>query len=354
MSNPHSIPEFLGIIAGAIIVMSIIGVVIGTAYEGVKNKLKTNSEKTQSPKSNQKASIKKPKIHETEIKPKKPKTIVDIIVTDINLIQQDPIRYMTGSPGEVTRVLTQIYYRHYFNNIKTCEKALEFLEYRTGTINAITDTEINEDSLKSISNKYYNKISTLIFFLCYHENFFGEFDIFKEEYVSDLYEIITEEHNKVCPIGQEETNEFNMELFLNIKNIYSKYNSVYNSSNTVGFEIFDEYGENDRFDFDDQIDDVDEVIYNFEDIDIDKSTVIKCINEFEKIMIKIIEEFIPENPMKNTPLEAMGILNQMQETSTELNSQLVNSKIKFGFNDREIDYIISKIYNNVHLKFIKP
>jgi hypothetical protein len=46
------------------------------------------------------------------------KAKVDIIVKDINRIQQDPIRYMTGSPGEVSRVLTQNYYNLFFGNIK--------------------------------------------------------------------------------------------------------------------------------------------------------------------------------------------------------------------------------------------
>jgi hypothetical protein len=62
--------------------------------------------------------------------------------------------------------------------------------------------------------------------LCYHENFSGNFDVFSNDLVSAVYNIILEEHNKVCPKGQEEISEFSMELFSIIKDIYSKYNSI--------------------------------------------------------------------------------------------------------------------------------
>jgi hypothetical protein len=50
MSNPNTIPEFLGIIAGTIIVMTIVGVAIGTAHDEVKKKLKKNPDVIPSPK----------------------------------------------------------------------------------------------------------------------------------------------------------------------------------------------------------------------------------------------------------------------------------------------------------------
>lgn len=282
------------------------------------------------------------------------KAKVDIIVKDINRIQQDPIRYMTGSPGEVSRVLTQNYYNLFFGNIKTTEKALEFLEFRTKTFSAITGTEINHDSLIAVSKLYYNNISIIIFFLCYHENFYGEFDICKDEYVSDVYKIITEEHNKVCLSGQEEINEFKMEIFSSIKNIYCQYNRTENPSEILGFEVLDDSDENDGFDFDDnEFDDCDveeEEIDNFDDVDFNKDTINMCIDKFENVMNEMLEEFIPDNPAKNTPMEGMGMLTQMQEISTELKTQLVLSKIEMEFNDREIEYIISEAYTNVYQK----
>jgi hypothetical protein len=288
------------------------------------------------------------------VKPTKTaKAKVDIIVRDINLIQKDPVRYMTGSPGEVSRVLTQNYYNLFFGNIKTTEKALEFLEYRTKTFSAITGTEINHDSLKEISKLYCNNISTLIFFLSYHENFSGEFDIFKDEYVSDVYKIITEEHNKVCLLGQEEVNEFKMDMFSNIKSIYSKYNRIDSSLNKIGFEIFDDYGENDGFDFENDefdFDDVDEEIDNFDDVDFNKDTIIMCIDKFENEMNEMLEKFIPDNSLKDNPMEGMEMLTQMQDLSTELKAQLVLNKIEIDLNDREIEYIISEAYTNVYQK----
>ena len=170
----------------------------------------------------------------TPIPPKiirKPKAKIETFVSDTYLIQKDPVRYMTGSPGEVSRVLSENYYRLFCNESKTRENALKFLEYRANSFNAIAGTDLNKDSLKAISNKYYNKVSTLIFFLCYHENYFGENNIFRNDYVSEVYKIVIEEHNKMCPEGQEEVNEFTIELFYDIKEIYAKYNSIAESTN---------------------------------------------------------------------------------------------------------------------------
>lgn len=58
MSEPNTIPEFLGIIVGTIVVMSIVGVVITMAFEGattsIKNKKHTIPRVTPSPETQQK------------------------------------------------------------------------------------------------------------------------------------------------------------------------------------------------------------------------------------------------------------------------------------------------------------
>ncbi len=164
---------------------------------------------------------------------RKPKAKIETFVSDPYLIQKDPVRYMTGSPGDFSRVLSENYYRLFYNGSKTPENALKFLEYRANSFNAIAGTDLNEGSLKAVSNKYYNKVSMLIFFLNYHENYFSENNIFRNDYVSEVYKIVIEEHNKIYQEEQEEISEFSMELFLNIKDIYSKYNSIADLSNVI-------------------------------------------------------------------------------------------------------------------------
>lgn len=334
MSKTNTIPEFLGIIAGTTLVISVLGVIIGVAYDEVKNKLKSNSNK---------------------IKPTKTK--VDLFVRNEDIVKQDPLRYASGSPGETARILTGNFYTLFSGGTKNHDAALEFLKYRNSTFNALTGIELEENILKLIANKYYDQISTLIFFLCYHENHYGQTDVFTENIVNKIFKIILEEHNRVCPIGQEEINEFDMGLFLNIKSIYSKNNKIDNSSDAVGFEIFDDNGEIDNFDSDDDgldydLEGVDEEIDNFNDVDSNKDAILQWIDNIENVMVTIIEEFIPNNPMKNSPLEGMGILKKLIEISAIYKSQLIESKIELGFTDREIEYLISKAYSNVYVKYI--
>lgn len=207
MSKANTIPEFLGILVGTIAVFSVGGMLISMAFEGATKSIKNITKNNDNDKTTTKLKI-----------------IPDTFITDKNLIKQDPIRYMTGSPGEVTRILTQNYYALFFNETKNSKNALEFLEYRAGTFNAITGNNLKKDCSKTISNRHFNKISTLIFFLCYHENFNEKKSVFAGELVGEVYKIIIEEHNKFCPKGQEEINEFKWELLYEIKNIYSKCN----------------------------------------------------------------------------------------------------------------------------------
>lgn len=366
MSKANTIPEFLGILAGIIVVGSIVGVIITMAFEeankAVKNKLQTNPNLIPSQKTSQKAftEILQHSKNSEEYKiPEIPKMKVATFVTDAYLIQQDPIRYMTGSPGEVTRVLSENYYRLFFNGTKTSENALEFLEYRANSFNAITGAELNKESLKAISNKYNNNVSTQIFFLCYHENFSGEFDVFSNDLVSAVYKIILEEHNKVCPEGQEEISEFSVELFLNVKEIYSKYNHIADLSN--GITTIDSHIDNDYDDDDDEDDFYDyfeendikytEVVYSDEVIN--KKSNVFWVGKLENIIILEIEKFIPNNEQKGNPLEGLMIMERMQKSRDNYKNQLILNKIKFGVTDEDIEYIMSKVYKTVHNKFIE-
>lgn len=348
MSNPNTIPEFLGIIVGTIVVGSVVGVIITMAFEGVtkniKNKLQTNPYLILSQKTSQKAFA--------EI----PKTKVDIFVKDTNLIQQDPIRYMTGSSGEVSRVLSQNYYRVFFSGTKTSENTLEFLEYRANLFNAIIGTDLNKESIKEISNKYYGKVSTLIFFLCYHESFFGETNIFRNDFVSEVYKIILEEHNRVCPKGQEEINEFKIELFDDIKEIYSKYNSISTNDKSAVDSIID--FEDDDDDDDDDFDYFEENNLKyaeavFNDFLINKMSNIFWIGKLENIMIQETEKYIADNQLKGNPLGGLMIMNRMQRSRDAYKNQLISNKNEFGICDEDIEYIISKVYTTVHTKFIE-
>lgn len=70
-------------------------------------------------------------------------------------------------------------------------------------------------------------------------------------------------------------------------------------------------------------------------------------------MEEILKEYIPENPMKNTPLEGIQLKLHLRLISNVFKEQLILDKKEFGFNDRDVEYVISKSYKNVLLKYFQ-
>lgn len=266
------------------------------------------------------------------------KANIEIYVRDETLIQNDPIRYMTGYPGENSRVLTKSYYSLFYSNKKDSSTALEFLKYRCDAFNSIVGATLDTKIIEKASEEYGNSVTQLIFFISYHESHFGNSEIFDESIVRKVYNVIQEEHNRVCPAGQEETKEFNIIDFTLLQHLYS-YSNVDDISNDI----------NDYFNSKNDIDDID----NFDDIETNRKEIIKTVEIIGNAMEEMLKTYMPENPMKNTPLEGVGLMSHLRLISDVVKDQLILDKIGLGLNDRDIEYIISMSYKNVYLKYFE-
>nr|WP_315212984.1 hypothetical protein [uncultured Flavobacterium sp.] len=379
------------------------------------------------------------------------KANIEIYVRDETLIQNDPIRYMTGYPGENSRVLTKSYYSLFYSNKKDSSTALEFLKYRCDAFNSIVGAPLDRKIIERASEEHFNSVTQLIFFISYHESHYGNSEIFDENIVRKVYNVIQEEHNKVCPSGQEEISEFNLDFLFKIKDTYSfllapskienkaesdicikddnekidlktlefqfnlisriiennmdfkfqkdKFNYRLNESNKkdmneelieeckiasnilnkvadkinsgldekealleektflkgkideMTIDIDDEIDNdiNDYFNSKNDIDDID----NFDDIETNRKEIIKTIEIIGNAMEEMLKTYMPENPMKNTPLEGVGLISHLRLISDVVKDQLILDKIELGLNDRDIEYIISMSYKNVYLKYFE-
>lgn len=316
---------FMGLVNGALI-----GWVFGYVIDQIKNSstVQNISKKMEEDKvNNQKLADLQYSINKKNL-PKK--SNIEIYVRDEKLIQNDPIRYMSGYPGENSRVLTKSYYSIFYSNEKDFPTALDFLKYRCDSFNSIAGATLEPKIIEKVSKDYCKSVSQLIFFISYHESHYGNSEIFNESIVRKVYNVIQEEHNKVCPVGQEETKEFNILDFSHLKDLYSN---------------------NKDDDFDNEIDnDIDD---NFDDIETDRIEITKSIEKMENAMEEILKEYIPENPMKNTPLEGIQLMSHLRLISNVFKDELILDKEKFGFNDLDVEYVISMSYKNVLLKIFQ-
>ncbi|MFN4152236.1 MAG: hypothetical protein ACK4IX_14940, partial [Candidatus Sericytochromatia bacterium] len=195
------------------------------------------------------------------------KSNIEIYVRDETLIQNDPIRYMTGYPGENSRVLTKSYYSLFYSNEKDFTTALDFLKYRCDSFNSIVGATLEPEIIEKASEDYCKSVSQLIFFISYHESHYGNSEIFNESIVRKVYNVIQEEHNKVCPVGQEETIEFSILDFLHLKDLYSNND-----------DDFDDEIDNEFIDYQNSKNDTAN-IDNFDDIETDRIEITKCIEK---------------------------------------------------------------------------
>lgn len=178
------------------------------ARETIEMERKENNRKLTELKDSLKVSNKKPEI--------------EIYVKDEILVKIDPIRYMTGYPGENSRVLTKSYYTLFYSSKKDRVTALEFLKYRCDTFNAIVGVSLDNNIIDEVANTYCDSVAKLIFFISFRESQYGNSEIFNENVVRKVYNVILEEHNKVCPFGQEELNDFDVHLLSDIIKICSR------------------------------------------------------------------------------------------------------------------------------------
>jgi hypothetical protein len=109
-----------------------------------------------------------------------------------------------GSPGETSKVLSKNYYSLFFNGQKDAETAKEFLTYRNDTNQAISGKSIEYFILYRIAVKYHKRVTLLILATSYFEYLIIDSPLYNSGLNNFIFSIIVSEHNKVCPIGQEE------------------------------------------------------------------------------------------------------------------------------------------------------
>lgn len=220
MSEPNSIPEFLGIILIVIIVLSVVFTIIITIYEKITNlnpEIKSKKEENY-----------QNEINQTSKKEKLKKPPVETFVRGIINNSDDFIRNSQGSPGETSRVLSKNYYTFFFNSNKTSESAFQMLNHRNL---ALIDLGVGLDVgiLKEFADIFYDEISYLILAIAsYEDNIFNNNTGFFESVgLYSSYAVIVEEYNKICPFGLEESTEYNFEKHQEIKDIFYKYNKYF-------------------------------------------------------------------------------------------------------------------------------
>ena len=220
MSDPNTIPEFLGIMLVFIVIMSVVGVIIGTIYEKITGtEPQTKSKKEEYNSNNISQSLKK------ELLKKPP---IETFVRGKIINSDDFIRYSQGSPGETSRVLAKNYYTFFFNDKKTLESALQMLNHRNSTLVGL-GAGLDVKIIKELAEIFYNEISYLILAIAsYEDNIFNSNTGFFD-YVGlySSYSVIAEEYNKICPYGLEESTEYNFEKHQEIKDVFYKYNRYF-------------------------------------------------------------------------------------------------------------------------------
>jgi hypothetical protein len=180
--------------------------------------------------------------------------------------------------------------------------------------------------------------------MCFHENKFGQIDIFKNESdLIDIYKIIVEEHNKICPIGHEETTELSSDLFL-------LYNIKAELSRTEAEEDLDEEIDNyEGYDFVPNFG----VTDDFEDKIRKKDTNKLIISKIEDSLIEIVTNLNLESDISGSPTEPQAILTNINVSFNVMKEGIVKDKENLGLNDSDLKYIFSTIYNNVYSKFLE-
>jgi hypothetical protein len=220
MSNPNTIPEFLGIMLVVIVIMSVVGVIIGTIYEKITHTEPEKISKKEEHYPNKTSlSLKK------ELMKKPP---IETFVRGEIKNSDDYTRYSQGSPGETSRVLSQNYYTFFFNDKKTLESALQMLNHRNSTLIQL-GVGLDVKILKELADIFYSEISYLIFAVAsYEDNIFNSnTGFFDYAGLQSSYSVIAEEYNKICPYGLEESTDYSFEKHQEIKDVFYKYNKYF-------------------------------------------------------------------------------------------------------------------------------
>jgi hypothetical protein len=133
------------------------------------------------------------------------------------------LRNSNGSPGETSKVLTQKYYSHLYNEMSEGERINHIVDIRVNTFEVIMNVKFPDLAKELIlKNNKYN-IPMVITMLYFFEDVIGETFYFEKGFKKDVYRIILEEHNKYCPSDKKVLIPFDEELYTEVKEEIQKY-----------------------------------------------------------------------------------------------------------------------------------
>jgi len=127
-----------------------------------------------------------------------------------------------GSPGETARVISKSYYSLFYKGNKDYKTAIDILEYRNQTNSIINNYSMGNDLLKGIAEICFNQVSYIIISIVVFEDLVVQNNRIELVYKRNLFGVIINEHNKICPVGAIESTKINTDLYQEIVTLIEK------------------------------------------------------------------------------------------------------------------------------------
>jgi hypothetical protein len=193
LSTTNTIPEFILILVGMIVVMAVAAALMQTCHEKI-----------------------------VDFKDKNRRDNVPIFARNEINSDDDFLRFGNGSPGETSRVLTKNYYDNCFvTKTKNDENLLNLLRFRN-TAYSQMGVALDDYLLRSLAQNGRN-ITKAIFALVLYENSLDRNVFFTEENLPIIYRIVQEEYNRIAPHNQQESIPYERMTLFTIKSTFEKY-----------------------------------------------------------------------------------------------------------------------------------
>jgi hypothetical protein len=127
-----------------------------------------------------------------------------------------------GSPGETARVLSKSYYSLFYKGSKDYQTAIDILEYRNQTNSIINNYSMRDDLLKRIAEICFNQVSYVIISIVVFEDLVVQNNRIELTSKRNLFSVIINEHNNICPLEAIESTKINIELYQEIVTLIEK------------------------------------------------------------------------------------------------------------------------------------
>tara|TARA_R110001583_G_scaffold125021_6_gene276490 strand:- start:1127 stop:1561 length:435 start_codon:yes stop_codon:yes gene_type:complete len=136
------------------------------------------------------------------------------------------LRKGSGSPGATTRVMTENYYKLFYNGEHSFESAEALLNFRNNAYIVQGLSGIDESIIGQLVEYYYKDIPMLIFSMSFYENTKkpDQLKLFVNQRQL-IYNVINEEYNKLCPANKKnkaDGNDLDTDLLICINLIMSE------------------------------------------------------------------------------------------------------------------------------------